>query len=80
MAQVRERPQVPYAAEEREPTWLTRDLVDHLHDRSIAMFGGLPGVNSEDLVESALARPHNLFACVGGDVPRLAAAYAFGFP
>ena len=62
-----------------EPHWLDRALVDYLHDTSLAMFGGLPGVNSEDLVESALARPQNLFVYVGGDLPRLAAAYAFGF-
>lgn len=66
-------------AQADEPVWLTRALVDYLHDTSLAMFGGLPGVNSENLVESALARPQNLFAYVGGDLPRLAAAYAFGF-
>lgn len=62
-----------------EPQWLDRALVDYLHDTSLALFGGLPGVNSENLVESALARPQNLFVYVGGDLPRLAAAYAFGF-
>jgi death-on-curing protein len=80
MFRVREQEAPAYdAAGEHEPVWLTRALVDHLHDASLAMFGGLPGVNSEDLVESALARPQNLCAYVGGDLPRLAAAYAFGF-
>jgi death-on-curing protein len=50
-----------------------------LHDQRLAQHGGLPGVNSENLIESALARPRNLFAYVGGDLPRLAASYAFGF-
>lgn len=49
-----------------------------LHEQRLAQHGGLAGVNSEHLVESALARPRNLFAYVGGDLPRLAAAYAFG--
>lgn len=80
MPQVREHDAPAYnATGVVEPVWLTRALVDYLHDTSLAMFGGLPGVNSENLVESALARPQNLSAYVGGDLPRLAAAYAFGF-
>jgi death on curing protein len=61
-----------------EPRWLTRELVDAIHDAQIARHGGLLGVNDENLVESALARPRSLFAYVGGDAARLAAAYAFG--
>lgn len=80
MLRIREHDAPAYnATGEAEPVWLTRALVDYLHDTSLAMFGGLPGVNSDNLVESALARPQNLFAYVGGDLPRLAAAYAFGF-
>lgn len=62
-----------------EPVWVSRAIADYAHDLSLSMFGGLPGVNSENLIESALARPQNLYAYVGGDLPRLAAAYAFGF-
>ena len=80
MPRVRESAPPAYgAATAPEPVWLDRALVDYLHDTSLAMFGGLPGVNNENLVESALARPQNLFMYVGGDLPRLAAAYAFGF-
>jgi death on curing protein len=61
-----------------EPVWLIRASVDGIHEMQLSLHGGLPGVNSEHLVESALARPRNLFAYVGGDLPRLAAAYAFG--
>ena len=69
----------PGATDDREPIWRTRALVDYLHDTGLAMFGGLAGVSGDNLVESALARPQNLFVYVGGDLPRLAAAYAFGF-
>ncbi len=80
MNRVRENNAPAYTtAVEPEPQWLDRAIVDYLHDSSLALFGGLPGVNSENLVESALARPQNLFVYVGGDLPRLAAAYAFGF-
>lgn len=80
MLQVRERGAPAYdVTDEREPTWISRALADHLHETSLRLFGGLPGVTSDDLIESALARPRNLFAYVGGDLPRLAAAYAFGF-
>lgn len=80
MTRVRENAPRAYGVDALpEPAWLSRALVDYLHDTSLAMFGGLPGVASENLVESALARPQNLFAYLGGDLPRLAAAYAFGF-
>jgi death-on-curing protein len=75
---VRERAAAEYHTESGEPTWLTREIVDVLHDRSLTLYGGMAGVSSENLIESALARPRNLFAYVGGDLPRLAAAYAFG--
>lgn len=78
MTRVREQDAPAYTAEEREPRWLTRQDVELLHDQRLAQHGGLPGVNSEHLIESALARPRNLYAYVGGDLPRLAAAYAFG--
>ena len=77
-ARVREQGAPVYVAESDEPVWLTREIVDALHDRRIAQHGGLPGVANDHLVESALARPQNLYAYVGGDLPRLAAAYAYG--
>lgn len=80
MSRIRESAPPAYQTDTApEPVWLDRALVDYLHDTSLAMFGGLPGVNDENLVESALARPQNLYAYIGGDLPRLAAAYAFGF-
>ena len=54
--------------------------VDAIHKRQIAEHGGEPGIRDENLLESALARPKNLFAYGerGSDLPTLAAAYAFG--
>lgn len=75
---VREHDAPVYEVDPVEPVWLTREIVDGLHDRRIAQHGGLPGVSHDHLVESALARPRNLYAYVGGDLPRLAAAYAYG--
>ena len=79
MARVKEQDAPTYdVGGDREPRWISRADVDYIHDKRLAQHGGLPGVNSEHLVESALARPQNLYAYVGGDLPRLAAAYAYG--
>ena len=62
-----------------EPRWLTRAMVVALHDESIALFGGMPGIRDEGLLDSAIARPRNRHAyepAVG--LTRLAAAYGFG--
>jgi len=62
-----------------EPVWLRRDVLELLHDESIAEHGGTEGLRDEGLFESALARPHNLFAYESvTDQARLAASYAFG--
>ena len=60
--------------------WLGKALVLAIHDRQLAEFGGSEGVRDANLLESALARPQQLFAC--GDPPpdlaQLAASLAFG--
>jgi death on curing protein len=61
-----------------EPRWLPKDLILAVHDRQLAEHGGAGGVRDEGLLESALARPQNLFAYGEGDVAALAGAYAFG--
>ena len=48
------------------------------HDEALAAHGGAAGVRDMGLLESALARPQNLFAYGVGDAAALAAAYAFG--
>jgi len=48
-----------------------------LHDRSIALHGGAPGLRDVGLLESALARPQNRFHYEGlGGLAELAATYA----
>ena len=62
-----------------DPRWLTRQIVDAIHDDQLKQHGGLPGVRDEGAVESALARPKHLQTY--GDNPnvhRLAAAYGVG--
>ena len=62
-----------------EPTWLRRDVLELLHDESIAEHGGASGLRDEGLFESALARAKNRFAYEREtDIARLAACYAFG--
>lgn len=62
-----------------EPAWVALEAVLLLHEESIAEHGGLAGVRDLGLLESALARPRNLFAYEGvSDIARLAAAHAAG--
>ena len=61
-----------------EPRWLGKALVLALHDLLIIEHGGLPGVRDEGLLDSALARPRNLWAYGKPDVFALAARYASG--
>jgi death-on-curing protein len=60
-----------------EPFWLLAEAVLALHDRSIALHGGGPGIRDEGLFESALQRPLNRYHYEGvEDVCALAATYA----
>lgn len=51
-----------------------------IHDRELAEYGGSDGVRDEKLLESALARPQQLFAYrdPAPDLADLAASLAFG--
>jgi death-on-curing protein len=44
-----------------EPRWPAKESLIVLHDRSIALHGGAPGLRDARLLESALARPANRF-------------------
>jgi death-on-curing protein len=63
----------------REPRWLTRLVVDAIHNDQLREHGGLRGIRDENLLESALARPQQRWHYEERqDVPALAAACAFG--
>jgi death on curing protein len=55
--------------------WVEKPLVMMLHDRQIAEHGGSSGLRDAGLLESALARPQQLFA-YGDPPPDLAALAA----
>jgi len=62
-----------------EPKWLSRVVVDAIHNDQLREHGGLPGIRDENVLESALARPQQKWPHTERtDVPALAAAYAFG--
>ena len=62
-----------------EPSWLSRIVVDAIHNDQLREHGGLPGVRDENALESALARPKQKWHhAKRTDLPMLAAAYAFG--
>ena len=59
--------------------WIKIDRVLAIHSRQIAEHGGIDGVRDIGLLESALARPLNIYSYEPkADAARLAAAYAFG--
>lgn len=62
-----------------EPVWLDKTTLLLLHAAALAEHGGMEGMRDEGLLDSALARPRNLFAYEGTEsLSRLAAAYAIG--
>lgn len=59
-----------------EPRWISKEALLVLHDRSIALHGGAPGLRDEGLLESALARAPNRHHYEGEtDLCALAATY-----
>ncbi len=62
----------------KEPYWLTRDECLALHDMMLSFYGGIAGVRDEHLLESALARPRQLFHYGKPSMAEMAAAYAAG--
>ncbi len=63
----------------KEPRWIDRRALVLLHDEVLAEHGGLSGIRDEGLLDSALARPRQLYAYEPeADLARLAASYAVG--
>lgn len=62
-----------------EPKWVSRKALEILHGKSLAMFGGAPGLRDSGLLDSALARPQQVFAYTeSSSLAALAAAYTVG--
>jgi death-on-curing protein len=62
-----------------EPRWISKRSVLALHEEQLAEHGGSDGIRDETLLDSALAKPHNVLAYADDpDIFRLAASYAFG--
>ena len=62
------------------PRWVLQSVVLKLHEQQIEEHGGEAGVRDFGLLESALARPKNLwhYAASKPDYRTLAASYAYG--
>jgi death-on-curing protein len=62
-----------------ESLWISKKAVLAMHSAQLAEHGGSNGIRDETLLDSALAKPRNVFAYVDQpDIFRLAASYAFG--
>jgi death-on-curing protein len=62
-----------------EPIWIDKPEVLIAHSMQLAEHGGSDGIRDESLLDSALAKPRNVFAYAESvTLPRLAASYALG--
>lgn len=63
----------------QEPVWVSKRAVLALHSEQLAEHGGSDGMRDESLLDSALAKPQNVFAYDrDATIFRLAASYALG--
>ena len=62
----------------KEPVWVNLNAVLIFHEENLLEFGGASGIRDRGALESALARPKNLFAYGQPDLFDLAAAYTAG--
>jgi death on curing protein len=63
-----------------EPKWVEKSYALAVHEALLAEHGGGAGIRDDGLLESALARPQNLWSYgdPAPDLAALAASYAFG--
>src|SRR5579863_9094310 len=62
---------------QQEPEFLSREIVDAIHEDQIDTIGGLHGVRDENALESAIAAARNVCHYGSGDIYEIAAAYAY---
>ena len=58
--------------------WIDIEVALVAHEEQLAEHGGAAGIRDQSMLESALARPHNLIAYGEPDGADLTASYAFG--
>jgi death-on-curing protein len=63
-----------------EPQWIEEKSVLDIHEKQLAIHGGMAGLRDPGMLSSALHRPRNLWAYArdSADLAALAAAYATG--
>ena len=62
----------------KETYWLTREECLTLHDMMLSQYGGIAGVRDENMLESALAKPQQLFHYGKPTIADLGASYVAG--
>ena len=62
----------------KTPYWLTREECLALHGMMLSQYGGGEGLRDDNMLESALAKPRQLFAYGKPTMSDLAASYVFG--
>jgi death on curing protein len=61
-----------------DPIWINGTIAQFIHDDQIASHGGAYGLLNAGMLESALARPQNLYSYQQADLFSLAGAYGYG--
>lgn len=61
-----------------EPVWIDKRDVQAIHERLLALHGGLAGIRDEGLLESAIARAKQIWTYASPDKIEMAAAYTSG--
>jgi death on curing protein len=61
-----------------DPIWINASIAQFIHDDQIAAHGGSYGVLNAGMLDSALARPQNLYVYEEANIFALAAAYGYG--
>jgi death-on-curing protein len=62
-----------------EPIWLTRQVIELIHLEQLAEHGGRRGIRDDNALESAIARPHQLWSYkTDASLTELAASLCIG--
>lgn len=62
----------------KEPRWIEREVCLAVHDMLLSQYGGCAGLRDPGLLDSALARPLQLYSYGSPSLAELAASYAAG--